>query len=245
MHFPCTIRVHARVPLASLLAGLAVAGFLGLHAGTARAARPMVTDDARVVDPKACQVETWVRRNQGSTEFWAIPACNFTGNLELSMGGARTRPDGGGAGTTDQLVQGKTVFRPMASNGWGWGLVLGTYGHPGVGREWYGYLPASVSFADDAVVLHTNLGWQRDPETRRDNATWGLGSETRLGGGSWLVAETFGQQHGKAIFQVGVRHWIVPDHVQVDITYGNRWSGGTDARWISVGLRLLSAAFLP
>ena len=35
----------------------------------AHGARPMVTDDARIVDPKACQVETWVRadRTQPST----------------------------------------------------------------------------------------------------------------------------------------------------------------------------------
>ena len=28
----------------------------------AEAARPMITDDARIVDPKSCQVEAWVRR---------------------------------------------------------------------------------------------------------------------------------------------------------------------------------------
>ena len=27
----------------------------------AEAARPMLTDDARIVDPKSCQLESWVR----------------------------------------------------------------------------------------------------------------------------------------------------------------------------------------
>lgn len=40
----------------------------------------MITDDARTVDAKACQVETWVKFNRDSTEYWALPACNFTGN---------------------------------------------------------------------------------------------------------------------------------------------------------------------
>ena len=44
----------------------------------AQAARPLVTDDARIVDPKACQLETWTRFNRGSTEHWVQPACIFT-----------------------------------------------------------------------------------------------------------------------------------------------------------------------
>jgi hypothetical protein len=82
------------------------------------AARPMVTDDARIVDAKACQVESWVRRNDSSTEFWALLACDPTGNLEITFGGALTR-DGGLTQTTDVVLQGKTIFRPLETNGWG------------------------------------------------------------------------------------------------------------------------------
>ena len=209
------------------------------------AARPMITDDARVVDAKACQVESWARRNQnGSNEFWAQPACNFTGNLEVTVGGAWTRDDGVTQNSA-RVIQGKTLFKPLETNGWGWGLALGTMRDPhgGNGRNWYGYVPASFSFFEDRFVLHTNVGWQRDQGTKRSHATWGLGSETRLTERSWLVAETFGAADGKPHYQMGVRYWVVPDRVQVDMTYGNRLGGGE--RWISVGLRLLSPAFLP
>jgi len=37
----------------------------------------------------------------------------------------------------------------------------------------------------------------------------------------------------------------VPDHVQIDTTYGNRFGSGSEERWISIGLRLLSVPFLP
>ena len=47
----------------------------------AHAARPLITDDARTVDAYACQVESWVKNNRNSREYWALPACNFTGNL--------------------------------------------------------------------------------------------------------------------------------------------------------------------
>ena len=33
----------------------------------AHAARPMLTDDARIVDPKACQLESWVRDSKHTT----------------------------------------------------------------------------------------------------------------------------------------------------------------------------------
>ena len=94
------------------------------------AARPMITDDARLVDAKSCQVESWVRRNRDSTEFWALPSCNFSGNLELTLGGARTR-DAGRTETTDAVAQGKTLFRPLATDSWGAGSAPETV-HPQV-----------------------------------------------------------------------------------------------------------------
>ncbi len=211
----------------------------------AHAARPMMTDDARVTDAKACQLETWVMRYPGRTETWALPACNFTGNLELTLGGAMAR-EAGHVRTTDVVAQGKTLFRTMEPNGWGLGLAAGTAGHPQAeARDWYAYVPASFSFNNDALVLHTNLGWQREGETRRDRLTWGLGSETRLAERTWLIAEVFGQNQGKPFHQLGLRHWLVPDRVQIDATYGNRNGSAGEERWFSIGLRLLSLPFLP
>ena len=209
------------------------------------AARPMITDDARLVDAKACQVESWVRRNRDSTEFWALPSCNFSGNLEITLGGTRTR-EGGRTETTDAVAQGKTLFRPLTTDSWGAGLALGTVGHPdGRRRDVYAYVPASFSYLRDRVVLHTNVGVTHFGERHRTHATWGLGSETQLASRTWLIAETFSQGEGAPFHQVGLRHWIVPNHVQIDTTYGNRNGRGTQERWFSIGLRLLTPAFLP
>ena len=219
------------------------AALLATH--TAHAARPMITDDARIVDAKACQLESWVKRNPDSTEIWALPACNFSGNLELTLGGATTR-EAGRTQTTDVFMQGKTLFKAMDTNGWGIGLAAGTVRHPVAHtRDWYAYVPTSFSFRDDAVVVHTNVGWLREGETRRNRLTWGLGTEAQLAGRTWLIAETFGQNQGKPFHQLGLRHWLVPDRVQLDATYGNRNGGGSNERWFSIGLRLLSVPFLP
>src|SRR5438128_843989 len=106
-----------RFELCALLACVAVLS------PSARAARPMITDDARIVDAQACQLESWVRRNEHSTEYWAIPACNPTGNLELALSGARTN-EAGETHTSDALVQAKTLFRPLKTNDWGVGAVV-------------------------------------------------------------------------------------------------------------------------
>ncbi|MFN3397398.1 MAG: hypothetical protein ACK4ZS_02555 [Sulfurimicrobium sp.] len=216
-----------------------------LAANAAHAARPMITDDARIVDAKACQLESWVKDNRGSTEYWALPACNFTGNLELTLGGARSREDGR-TQSTDVVVQGKTLFKSLDTNGWGIGLAAGTVRHPHANtHDGYAYVPASFSFRDDAVVVHTNLGWLREGEARCNRLTWGLGTEAQLAERTWLIAETFGQNQGKPFHQLGLRHWLAPDRVQLDTTYGNRNGGGREERWFSIGLRLLSVPFLP
>ncbi|MDE2598756.1 MAG: hypothetical protein KGL40_03930 [Rhodocyclaceae bacterium] len=213
---------------------------------SAQAARPMVTDDARIVDDKSCQLESWVKTRRDSEEYWALPSCNFSGNLELALGGASTRANGESR-TSDVVLQGKTLFKTLEPNGWAWGLTAGIAHHPDLAREMigdiYAYIPASFSFRDDKVVLHTNLGWARTQDKHHDAMLWGLGSEVEMTSRTWLIAEIYGENQGNPYYQIGLRHWVVPNRVQVDATYGNRNNGGDN--WISIGLRLLSPAFLP
>lgn len=233
--------IHIFRYLLPLLLGLACAF-------SAQAARPMLTDDARIVDAKSCQLETWVRQAPSDTQYWALPGCNFTGNLELTVGGATTH-NAEGTHTTDLVVQGKTLFQTLEPNGWAWGLAVGNIQHPqldkGLRSDVYAYVPASFSFRDDRTVVHSNLGWARAQPTHRDMLTWGVGLENQLNQRTWLIAESFGQNEGKPFMQFGLRYWIVPNHVQIDTTYGNRIGGASEERWMSIGLRLLSLPFLP
>jgi hypothetical protein len=66
--------VRRRPAFLALTFALAVAP-IGATVPRAHAARPMITDDARVVDEKACQLESWVRRNRDTTEY-SLPACS-------------------------------------------------------------------------------------------------------------------------------------------------------------------------
>jgi len=226
-------------------------GISGLLVGVdALAARPMITDDARIVDAESCQVESWAQFFRGRTETWALPGCNVAGRLELTLGGALTI-ERGHTRATDVLLQGKTVFMALEPNGWSVGVVLGNARHRDIDRgrlspgDLYAYMPSSFSFRDDRVVLHTNLGWLGEIDSARHRFTWGVGSETKLFERMWMIAETFGQNGDELSFQAGLRCWVVPNRVQIDATFGNRLGEAPGERWLSFGLRLLSPAFLP
>jgi hypothetical protein len=235
-----------------LVEPIALACALGLApGGPVRAARPMVTDDARIVDPKACQVETWVRSyRQGGDELWALPGCNPFGSFELTLGGARLHPADAASRSVFQ-GQVKTLFRPLRTDDWGWGVAFGTLNtlpretvdgrnHP------YFYVPVSVSTMADRLVLHLNLGATRGPDGGSDvQGTWGVGFEYAMHPRALLVAETYGVTGERVQGQVGLRLWVVPDRVQVDTTWGSQQGPGGVGHWFSIGLRLLSPPFLP
>ena len=233
------------------LPALALAVPFLLSIPPAHAARPMITDDARIVDPKSCQVESWIKFNRDSTEYWALPACNPLGWFEFTFGGARTQEKGESSFFTDNVVQAKTIFKPLETNGWGWGLAAGTdrHLHRDTANGWpgdaYAYVPVSISYLDDQVVMHVNGGVVNRRDLNKNVGTWGLGSEVKLRDDLFFIPETFANDRGRPFYQVGLRYWIVKDRVQMDATYGNRLTADTTERWFSLGLRLLSPPIIP
>lgn len=230
-------------------AALLVAGLVG--APPARSARPMVTDDARIVDPKACQLETWTRAYRGGAdEHWALPGCNPLGGFELTLGGARLHPSDEPKRSVFQ-GQVKTLLRPLRPDDWGLGIAIGTLdtlprasvdgrNHP------YVYVPLSVSTMADRLVVHFNAGATRAPAGGGGpRFTWGAGLEYAAWPRALVVAETYGVGGERAQGQLGLRLWVVPDRVQVDATWGAQPGPGGVGHWVSIGLRLLSPPFLP
>lgn len=106
-------------------------------------------------------------------------------------------------------------------------------------------MPLSLSLATGSVLVHANAGGMYAGDTGRRHFTWGLGTEVQLAERTWFIGETFGQDRNKPFFQIGLRHWLVPDRIQLDATYGERLGGFANERWWTIGLRLLSVPFLP
>lgn len=229
--YQTTRRTMLRTRMAAPMRKLFTLSLL-IAADHAFAARPMSVDDASILDAKSCQLESWRTHGGGQSEFWAMPACNFGGNWEMALGAARI----GASNAT--LLQGKTVFRPLATDGWGIGLVLAR--QAGADAGWSANLPLSVSLGGDQLVLHANAGLQRNMAEKNNAATWGVGADIALGARSGLTVETLGQQRGRPLGQIGMRHSVLPDRLQIDATYGKR----DGVAVVSLGLTITSNALL-
>jgi hypothetical protein len=229
-----------------------------------QAARPFVTDDARLTTAGSCQLESWTRSNRASKpsarsdEFWAFPACNPTGNFEVTLGGALGRP-ADGPQSSDYVVQAKTLFRKLNPGDWAAGLAVGKVFHPEIspGPNQFGntyfYLPWSYASQDERWVLHVNMGALRDQASKQNRITWGSGIEWKFHE-RWLgISEVFGDTSGGRYWQLGVRYSIIVDLLQVDSTIGRPFGAAAadmqtltvaygPARWISFGLRYTPAS---
>lgn len=207
----------------------------------AHAARPLVTDDARLTKPRHCQLESWARSYAGGHELWAMPACNLGENLEITVGVGHYLNEANHYQTRDWITQIKTLFRPLTDNGWGWGLAVGTVAHPDIqpgpnqlGNTYF-YIPVSMTF--DHAVLHLNVGMQYDNQQKITKYTFGLGSEFSLWQRMLGIAEFYGDQTQAPYVQLGMRYEILPDEFQIDTTFGQQLQGNPQSEWLSIGIR--------
>ena len=236
-------------PFADLRQTLLLTALAVLCMAQAHAARPMNTDDANIVDEKACQLESWVKTTHTSLERWAIPGCNFGGEVEWSVGGNAQTDDGLGK-TQFWVAQAKKRWVPVGENTIGISTTLGSmvtrpaFGGKPEDKDYYLNVPVTVPLGHDRFV-HLNAGWVNHQTLGVSRPTWGVGGELPLTPRVIAIAEAYGESEFGTRYQVGLRVWAVPQRVQVDTTYGNQLGQPEHLRWFTVGLRLLSPAFLP
>jgi hypothetical protein len=213
------------------------------------AARPMVTDDANVVDPGSCQLESWVKHSGLGTERWALPGCNFWADTEITLGGSSqsARDDPASEWT---VLQFKKRWIKLEPGSWGLSTSIGHVdarvkprGLP-VNSSLFpvrdGYLNVPVTYlSPNGWLVHLNMGWIQHHQEQKNRPTWGLAGEWPVNPRTFLLAETFGESGTRSKYQVGLRAWIKPQKLQIDTTYGQPIGIGGDQRWISIGIRWL------
>jgi len=218
-----------------------------LHAASAVwAARPMVTDDANVVDPRACQNESWIRFGQSTTERWTVPGCNFFGDTEISVG-ANFLTEKNAANQQLGLVQVKKRWKVVEPGEWGLSTTVGRVQSPGIvsgqSSSVDSYVNVPVTWpTSQGPILHLNIGAYHHHAQRVTQTTWGLGAEVPLNSSLFAIVESFGETNTPSKVQMGFRYWVVPQHVQIDTTLGQDIQGASQSRWLSIGLRLLTPA---
>ena len=203
----------------------------------------MVVDDARILDPGGCQIETYYKRQRSFTEseFGFLPACNPWGNAELSLGGTWLKSALPGDSRVG-AAQAKGVLKPLEPNGAGFGVLAGIaraapFNAPRATNP-YGSLIASISLLDDKVVAHGNLGLARDRQANLTRGTWGAAAEVPLDDRFMGIVETYGQRGEKPTLHGGVRITLVPNRLQADASLGLQHAS-PERRFNTVGLRFL------
>jgi hypothetical protein len=193
-------------------------------------AQQFVTDDAAIVEHRACQLEAW----HGERKSWIIPACQAIRNLEISAGLGWLADDG--ARATEWLLEGQYLLREEGSGMPAVALVAGVEfaslsrlvgnGLP----DAFVYVPVSATLAGDRVMVHGNLGWhvERDEHEHDGVAhvgahhalTWAFRGDFTVSERFTLIGETFGENRQSPEFQVGVRSALLADRLMLDISWG-------------------------
>lgn len=250
------IRVRATAPAArASLLPLVLASAAGLLAPRDVEAQQFVTDDAAIVDFRACQLEAW----HGEVASWVLPACQFVPRLELTAGIGFVAEDGSRA--AEYVLQGKYLLRELTPDGWGAALVAGLGDNPlsqvgGGVAGIFAYVPLSVSLGSDRLVLHGNLGWHLEREAHahgdhhHDEAhhalTWAARADLRLptaGERFTLIGELFGENRTRPEYQLGVRSTLIPDRLLLDVSWGGHTAPGAPGAGWAIGLAWTPSPF--
>jgi len=224
---------------------LAVATACSIGHSTLHAGAPLVTEDAEIVAPRTCQLEAWYHGAHDGHEYWVQPACNFTGNLELEAGFARSYPDSDPASSLIHL-QAKTVLFPRDQGQWSFGLAGSAdrdTGAPHGRTAFQEFNLAGIAswYPRDDLEVDLNLGaaYQHGSGTF---AVAGAAVQYEAVEGVQLLGEIFRDEPGRAKFQVGARGTLVKDRFEVYASYGNRFDA---TQWFAtVGIRLQTPEFI-
>lgn len=221
---------------------LFAAAWAVLGASVAQAGRPLATDDAGIVDVGACQLELWGEFARDSRSLWINPGCNPFGQTEFSLGGARVHPDDG---ARFHVLSGqvKHALREMTAIQTGFAVALGG---ERVRTERAHAVQvngiASVPLVGQSRVVHLNLGarHEREPGQARTRAIWGAALDVAATETVRVALESFGASGERANWQLGVRHALVADRVQLDASVGSPFGRWDAERVFTVGVVIVA-----
>ncbi len=222
---PSTVRhfggaTHVERALALLMALLGMA----MHAHAAGGHHAV--DDAAMLEPGQCQVETWVEHELGGERslLQVGPACR-TGPIEIGVN--LNRASAAGAGST-------TGYGPQIK----WAVALADDMHAGavLSAAWRGraanYVASTLIVPltwkpVDTVLVHVNVGRDIRPN-QTDSARAGAAIEWMPLPGWSFVAERF-REDGANYWRAGAR-WAIAASLNVDLSHA-RGLAGAPSLW--------------
>lgn len=205
-----------------------IAGLL-FHMPSQAAGGHHAVDDASIVGPGQCQIETWLEQGRDHQLQHVGPACNWLG-LELGLNLDRNAPtDASSLRSVGPQLKWARELQPGLSWGLVWSATWQSTSPRYAGQALL--LPVSWSPRDD-LTIHVNVGldfFRQAPDQRR----YGLALEWQATARWQGLIERWddGQQ---ARHRIGLRH-LVSDSVSVDLSRAQARGNSRDAWW-SLGL---------
>jgi hypothetical protein len=208
------------------------------------AAQQFVTDDAGVVDFRACQLEAW----HGQSASWLLPACQPFRRMEVTAGLGFVAQGNQGR-SSEYVFQTKVPLQEWRAGGLELAAVAGVGRGPlaqVTGRlveDVYAYVPATLGLLTDRLDVHSNFGWRfdREPgelpeEPRRHALTWAFRGDLRTNWRVILIGEIFGESRTRSEFQAGIRAVVIPGRLLIDVSRGASLQRGQAGAGWAIGL---------
>lgn len=224
---------------------MALALAAALACGPACAGRPLVTEDAGVLERGDCEFE-----GIGS-HLSAAGSTARMGQVQLSCGiGLQTQIQGAIATSSIERERstlatagGKTYLRQLTDEQAGFALAYSFVGSRPSGMGWQYDVTALLGVVTVPVrkdlLLHANLGASYSRAERDTNAIWAGAVEfLRVGATAFdLMAEAFGTQRDPLWLNLAVRYTVVPERVSVNASFGAQ-GGSERAKLATLGFKL-------
>jgi hypothetical protein len=194
-------------------------------AGSAHAGRPLVTEDAGVLEARACDLEGFVSRTRGATTTRGALVqltCGIGAGSQAALAVSRSR-DGDGAGRA-ATVLGKHRLGDAGDDEPAYALAW-QLGADDAGGNWRGETAALTAAASaplaEALTLHANLGWSRSRAARRSTTGWALALErTGIVRDVDVMAEVFADDRDRDPWLQGGVRWAVRPGLALDGSIG-------------------------
>lgn len=184
-------------------------------------------DDAALLDPGQCQIETWLDHETGGARMLlhAGPACRV-GAVELGLNLDRVRLDGSG---TTTVAGAQLKWARAIGDGWSTGVVVALAGQDRSPRYLGSGLVVPVTWqATEALLTHVNVGRDfrhGEPDTNRA----GVALEWAALNTWSFVAERF-REGGANFWRAGAR-WSLTPSTNVDLSRAQGLNGSAPAWW--------------
>jgi hypothetical protein len=214
------------------------------------AGRPLVTEDAGVIEKGGVEVEAYYRRQTERetptlTGFHMQPSVGIGFNTQLGIGVDYSRQYNADFDATKSsgayAIVGKTALKELTDDAYGVAIAYGVDRTRAPGDSFRydnAVINGAVTVPVQQWLLHANLGWTRSRLDVVNSTIWALAAErTGAIGPVDLAVETFGTDHEPAWVQVAARWVVKEDRFFLDASYGVQ-TGASHAKLLTIGTKL-------